>query len=298
MEGKIIQLPFGVVSQNNPENESQFNFPPNFRKDTLFEKLPYLTHAKNPALNNIIKNGIVDNLELQKYLLATGLLQDSIQQSLDMIVTDGSFNNAFVRRVLDAKYPSIMKKPNPIDVVFKDKAKFDVQNPVIGFLVAQVQENKKNEKEILNQMSRAPSTKDVCIIERLAKSKNDNNDDDDNFPLPLPPLSTLLGFFSSRGRAKSDDDDDNDKDRNLTPTQRFLFNQPQQERIAIAVGESGATTSTLLQVKPCKVKFSEKLNKVFPKTNDMFESDYQPSILEKEEITVPNVQTMVKELND
>ena len=52
-----------------------------------------------------------------------------------MIVTDGGFNDASVRRVLDAKYPSIMKKPNPIDVVFKDKAKFDLQNSVIGFLV-------------------------------------------------------------------------------------------------------------------------------------------------------------------
>ena len=61
MEGKSIQFPFGVVSENNPENELQFNFLSNFRKDTLFEKLPYLTHTKNPALNNIIKNGIVDN---------------------------------------------------------------------------------------------------------------------------------------------------------------------------------------------------------------------------------------------
>ena len=36
MERKIVQLPFGVVSENNPENESQFNFPPNL------EKIPYL----------------------------------------------------------------------------------------------------------------------------------------------------------------------------------------------------------------------------------------------------------------
>ena len=100
MEGEIIQLPYGVISQkNHPENELQFNFPPNFRKDILFGKLPYLTQSKNPTLNNIIKNGRVDNLELQKYLLATGLLQDSIQQSLDMIVTDGGFNDAAVRRI-------------------------------------------------------------------------------------------------------------------------------------------------------------------------------------------------------
>ena len=51
----------------------------------------YLTQSKNPTLNNIIKNGVVHNLELQKYLLPTGLLQDSVQQSLGMIVTDGGF---------------------------------------------------------------------------------------------------------------------------------------------------------------------------------------------------------------
>ena len=48
MEGKSIQLSFGVVSENNSENELQFNFPPNLRKDTLFEKLPYMTHAIRP----------------------------------------------------------------------------------------------------------------------------------------------------------------------------------------------------------------------------------------------------------
>ena len=90
---------------------------------------------------------MVNNLELQKYLLATGLLQDSVQWSLDMIVTDGGFNDAAVRRELDLKYPSITKKTNPIDVVFKDKAKFDVENPIIGFLVAQVQENKQMRRQ-------------------------------------------------------------------------------------------------------------------------------------------------------
>ena len=82
-------------------------------------------------MNNTIKNGTVDNLELQKNLLATGLLKDRLQQSVDMIVTYGGFNDVVIRRELDLKYPSIMKKTNPID-----KAKLDLQNPIIGFLVA------------------------------------------------------------------------------------------------------------------------------------------------------------------
>ena len=40
-----------------------------------------------------------------------------------------------------------MKKTNPIDVVFKDKAKFDEQNPKTGSHVAHVQENKTNDKQ-------------------------------------------------------------------------------------------------------------------------------------------------------
>ena len=46
-----------------------------------------------------------------------------------------------------------------------------------------------------------------------------------------------------------------------------------------------------------KVRFSENLSKVFPEANNIFESDHQPKILEKEEITVSNVQSMIKELN-
>ena len=170
MDGKIIQLPYGVISEkSDPENELQFNFLPNFRKDILFDKLLYLTESKNPTLNNIIKNGVVGNLEFQKYLLATGLLQDSVQQSLDMIVTDGGFNDAAVRRELDLTYPSILKKPNPVDVVFEDKAKFDVQNLITGSLVAQVQEKKTNEKAILIQISGMPSTKNIELAKRFAK---------------------------------------------------------------------------------------------------------------------------------
>ena len=70
-------------------------------------------------LNKIIKNGIVDDVELQKYLLETGLLQDSIQQSLDMVVTDGFFNNPAVRRELDQKYPTLRKQPNPENLFSK-----------------------------------------------------------------------------------------------------------------------------------------------------------------------------------
>ena len=152
MKGKHIQLPSGVLSDDEPKNLLHFNHPPNYKREILFQQFLYLSHAENPTLNKIIKNGIVDDVELQKCLLATGLLQDSIQQSLDIVVTDGFFNNAAVRKELDQKYPPLMKKPNPVNVIFKDKVQFDVQNPIITSLVAQVS---NNEKAIFEQIKKA-----------------------------------------------------------------------------------------------------------------------------------------------
>ena len=74
MLDKSIQLPFGVVRDKTKEKSIKLNLPPNYRKDVLFDQLPYLGNLENPAIKNVIKDGIVDNLSLQKYLLATGLL--------------------------------------------------------------------------------------------------------------------------------------------------------------------------------------------------------------------------------
>ena len=79
----------------------------------MFDHLPYLGHLENPAIKDVVRDGAIDNIALQKYLLATGLLKDSIQNNLNMIVTDGKFNDAGIRRALDTKYPTIMKKNKP-----------------------------------------------------------------------------------------------------------------------------------------------------------------------------------------
>ena len=75
MLGKSIQLPFGVVIDKAKEKSIKLNLSPNYRKDVLFDHLPYLGHLENPAIKDAIKDGIVNNLSLQKYLLVTGLLR-------------------------------------------------------------------------------------------------------------------------------------------------------------------------------------------------------------------------------
>ena len=127
------------------------SFTPNYGNNVLSDQLPFLGHLENPVIKDVIIDGVVDNLSLQKYLLATGLLKDSIQDSLDMIVTYGKFNDASVRRALNTKYLPVMKKSNPIDLVFKDKTKCDMQNLLIGTLLTQIHSEKTNEKTIEKQ---------------------------------------------------------------------------------------------------------------------------------------------------
>ena len=66
----------------------------------LFDKLPYIAQLNNPAIDDVIQGKKNNDLSIQKFILATDLIQDTIQDNLDMIATDGDFNNAGIRRVL------------------------------------------------------------------------------------------------------------------------------------------------------------------------------------------------------
>ena len=205
-----------------------------------------------------------------------------------MVVTDGFFNNGAVRRELDQKYSTLMKKPNPLNVVFKDQVHFDVQNPIIGLLAAQVS---NNEKAIFEQIKKAPSTKDVTIskrLEKLKKSNNkNNNDDDDNDGDDdgngdLSRLSTLPLFPPKNNEFDSEFDSDNEK---LTPVQKFLLDKPQKEKLAPGVGEN-RTFAPQSQEKATakKIKFSDGLAKIFPEENEIVKLNKIPNINEKDEI--------------
>ena len=265
-----IQLPYGYVENENDE-KIYLDLPHNFKKDLLFNDLPFVAQLNNPAIDNVVKGKETDDFSIQKFLLATGLLEDTIQNNLDMIVTDNEFNNAGIRRVLDQKYPTIMSKPTATNFMFKDKAKFDIQNPVIGSLYNQLLTEKQKEKLELETIEKAPSIKDIDIKKKLDDlnrfnlgiKKDDNNDDDDvdddnnnnnntgrNIP---PPRNNLPSAPPSPGPLTPP----------ITPSsfssiQRFLLGDDSgNERKAIVE----TTTST-----PKTVSFSQTLTKVFPKT--------------------------------
>ena len=119
---------------------------------------------------------------------------------------------------------------------------FDVQNPVVGSLISQVQKNKANEGAYLEQLNQAPSITDINFARPLKDLKNfyegrindddDDNDDEDGPPAipPTPAAPTSLfgsrpsGIFPTPLHTPTDDNDDDDT--NLNPTQHFLLQRP------------------------------------------------------------------------
>ena len=74
-------------------------------------------------------------------------------------------------------------------------------------------------------------------------------------------------------------------DEKLTPTQKFLLDKPQKEKLAVAVGKNQAVTAQPQQKTTVKeVKFSDDLAKIFPEGNEIVKSNKVPSINEKDEM--------------
>ena len=109
----FIQLPFGV--KYDKEKNIKLDAPSNYKLDVLFSQLPYVAHIDHPVFNQRLEDLFKESEGIQKFLLATGDLNDSIQQSI----------NLTVRRFLDPKFPeNVMQKPNPVDFVFRYIAKY------------------------------------------------------------------------------------------------------------------------------------------------------------------------------
>ena len=81
-------------------------------------------------------------------------------------------------------YSAIFRNPNPLNVTFRDVKKFDVTNPVIGKLAAQIKTNKlSNEdltKKILMQGEVEKIQNRLAEIKKWTTRSTRLDDDDDN----------------------------------------------------------------------------------------------------------------------
>ena len=53
-----------MVRDKSKEKSIKLNLPPNYRKDVLFNHIPYLSHLENPAMKDVVRDSVVDDLAL------------------------------------------------------------------------------------------------------------------------------------------------------------------------------------------------------------------------------------------
>ena len=278
-KNSYIKLPYGLVSDDKNKEKIRFNLPLNYKKDVLFQKVPYFAEANNSAIDDVILGNKRDDLSIQKFLLSKGVLEDAVLDNLDMIVTDRKFNNAGIRRKLDLKYPSIIRKPTASNFLFRDKKQFDVQNPVIGGLYNQLQIRTSDQLKLLKK---APNIKDLKIrnaLERLKKfnlnkgAAADDDEDDDipglprgrrDEPLGPPPPPPSPPRRPAAAADDDDDDDDDDKGKNKgdVKIKKFLLDKG-NERIAEGLAQTSDGS-----VETRKIAFSKEITKMFPKIKE------------------------------
>ena len=160
--------------------------------------------------------------------------------------------------------------------MFRDKAKFDIQNPVIGTLHGQLLTNKQKEKEELKKINEAPSIKDRELEKRLGdltkynlgiKDDNDDDDDDDDD-------NNNNNSSSSSGRQREFRSISNlpptppvTPSSTLSTTQRFLLdggNEKVAKGIAEVIGTDGTSTPITKQIT-----FSDTITKIFPRSREL-----------------------------
>ena len=84
-----IQLPDKIV--NNVE-QIQLNLPKDQKAKDLFAHLPYIANLQDPILQNRVEDLLKNREDLQKYLLATEFLGKTLEDSLELAVSNDKLN--------------------------------------------------------------------------------------------------------------------------------------------------------------------------------------------------------------
>ena len=81
--------------------------------------------------------------DVQKYILETSDFAKSMQTDINHYVTRDRINDASFRQKLDSISKNILRRQNPLELVFEDISTFDAENPIVGSLLREIELKKK-----------------------------------------------------------------------------------------------------------------------------------------------------------
>ena len=110
--------------------------------------------------------------DVQKYLLATSDFAKSIQTDINHYVTKDRINNASYRQNLDPISKNILRRQNPLELVFEDISTIDAENPIVGSLLREIDIKKSSLTAILLNLY-------LVILVKNLKFKKDLTDSEE-----------------------------------------------------------------------------------------------------------------------
>ena len=131
----FISLPMGK-RYKKPEKVKLKNFPAgyigNFYRNLVDNIDDFLG---SDFYGKIANNRDIPSEDVQKYILARSDFAKGMQTDINNYITKDRINNASFRRKLDPIKKNILRKQNPLELVFQDISTFDVENPIFGSLL-------------------------------------------------------------------------------------------------------------------------------------------------------------------
>ena len=120
----------------------------------------------------IVNDSNIPANDVQKYILATSDFSKSMQSNINHYVTKDRINNDSFQQKLDRISKNILRRQNPLEVVFEDISTFDAENPIVGSLLRERDVGKKVLASHLIKQVPGPPDQDFAIRDRLNKSRD------------------------------------------------------------------------------------------------------------------------------
>ena len=148
------------------ENTRQLkNFPVGY-VGSFYRNLADNVENSSDFYSRITANADISREDVQKYILATSDFAKSIQTDINHYVTRDRINDASFRQRLDPISKNILRRQNPLELVFEDISTFDAKNPIVGSLLREIDIKKTSQIAILLNRCQA-------ILEKNLKLKKD-----------------------------------------------------------------------------------------------------------------------------
>ena len=110
-----------------------------------------------------------------------------MQSDINNYLTKGIINNASFRQKLDPISKNILRRQNPLNLVFENISTFEADNPIVGSLLKERDVGKKDiASELIKKFPRPPGV-DFAIRKRLDKLKDKPEPKDSNNNISPPP---------------------------------------------------------------------------------------------------------------